>query len=332
MVTRNCLSQKQNVKVSAHKKQMLFVQPVMEGCKRLCFFFWWLMKMFHQPLLHLLMENIRLWDCACQISLPVRLQDQKHSGRSPRNAHNRAYLPSSGLSTVCPLTSWISCRGDGERVDGEGEGAEDAGDQTKCRREQGAPAHYMTDRCSKWAALSTDSNLAASSACTRHTSSAKQWRIMAVHFIPIHVFCSLRHASPLPGWTRASALRAETWAVGRGTMTPPGRWTPEALPQHHLCCCSALCLHSVTSFSHLQPISLWCLGRKGFSGSRFSRFKRDICPKWDGFQKILIKKKTYPCNISYFVHYIISPICFSVSWGCTGIDIVGQKLMIPPLC
>lgn len=30
-----------------------------------------------------------------------------------------------------------------------------------------------------------------------------------------------------------------------------------------------------------------------------------------------------------FFHYIISPICFSVSWGCTGIDIVEQKLMIP---
>lgn len=32
--------------------------------------------MFHQPLLHLFMENIRLWDHAGQISLPVRLQDQ----------------------------------------------------------------------------------------------------------------------------------------------------------------------------------------------------------------------------------------------------------------
>lgn len=38
--------------------------------------------------------------------------------------------------------------GDGERVDGEGEGAaEDAGDQTKCRRERGALACYVTDRC-----------------------------------------------------------------------------------------------------------------------------------------------------------------------------------------
>lgn len=66
------------------------------------------------------MENIRWWDCAGQISLPVRLQDQKHSGRSPRNAHSGVYLPSSGLSQACPLTSWISCRELGKRVDGEG--------------------------------------------------------------------------------------------------------------------------------------------------------------------------------------------------------------------
>lgn len=71
-------------------------------------FSWWLMKMFRRPRLHPSMENIRRWGCAGQISLPVRLQNQKHSGRGPRNAHSRAYLPSPGLSPGCPLTSWIS--------------------------------------------------------------------------------------------------------------------------------------------------------------------------------------------------------------------------------
>lgn len=190
-------------------------------------------------------------DHAGQISLPVRLQDQKHSGRGPRNAHSRAYLLSSGLSTVCPLTSWISCRGDGEGVYEEGERAEDAGDQTKYRREQGALSHYVTDRCRQVSRL-IHWQQPGCILCLHPTHFlCKAWRIMAVHFIPIHIFYSLRDASSLPVWSRA---RAVSWDVGRSTMTAPGRWTPEVLPQHHPSCCSALCLHSVTTFCHLQSI------------------------------------------------------------------------------
>lgn len=212
------------------------------------------MKRFHQPLLHLFMENIILWDHAGQISLPVRIQDQKHSGRSPKNAHSRAYLPSSGLSTVCPLTSWISCRGDGERVDGKDEGTEDAGDQIKCRRGQGALACYMTDRCRQVSCLIHWQQPGCILCLHPAHFLSKAQRIMAVHFISIHVFYTLRRANSLPLKTRASALRAVSWAVGRSTMTAPGRWTPDVLPQHHLSWCSALCLHSVTSFFCLQSI------------------------------------------------------------------------------
>lgn len=213
----------------------------------LLFFFWWLMKIFHQSLLHLFMENIRLQDHAGQISLPVRLQDHKHCGRSPRNAHSRAYLPSSGLSTVRPLTSWISCQRGGERVDGKGEGAEDLGMKQSARGSSKLlPATWQRD-AGKWAASPTDSNLSASSACTQHTSPAKHRELWLC--IPIHVFCNLRHSSSLPVQTRASALWAVSWAAGWSTMTASGRWTPEVLQQHHPSCCSTLCLCSVTIFS-----------------------------------------------------------------------------------
>lgn len=110
-----------------------------------------------------------------------------------------------------------------ERVDGEGV-RETLGTEQKMlgiKQSTGGswellPATWQAD-AGRWATLSTDSKLAASSACNQHPSPAEQQTVTAVWFIPAHVFCRLRHTSLLPTWPGVSAHRAGYWAVGRGT-------------------------------------------------------------------------------------------------------------------
>lgn len=254
-------------------------------------------------------------------------------GRGPRNAHSRAYLPSSGLSSSVLSHDECSAKGMGngcmERVREQKmlEIKESAGGSREV-----FPTTWQTD-AGKWAASSIDSNLAASCACTWHTSSAKDRELWLCISSPSTF--SIVWGMPAPCQCKLepvhSGLWAELWARVPWLLQVALRCS------HSITWAAAQLLPAFSDqFFLSQSISLWCLRRKVFQGLTSLWFKQDICPKWDGFQKILIKKKKQPnqnpCNVSYFVHFVISPICLSVSWGCTGIDIVVQKLMIPPLC
>lgn len=225
--------------------------------------------------------------------------------------------PSSHLMNIQP--------GAGERVDGEGV-RETSGTEQKMvgiKQSTGGsgellPATWQAD-ASRWASLSTDSKLAASSACNRHPSPVEGWRVTAVCFIPIHVSRRLRRSSSLPASAGSSAGRAGGWAVGRGTrqkgcslwVNPWG--APTASP--------VLLLSFVPAFwrpfffSPLQSISLQCLGRKGCSGSCFSAVKVGHLPKMGRFSKKLNKKKIKPMQCFLFCPLHHQPHLFSVFHG-----------------
>lgn len=132
-------------------------------------------------------------------------------------------------------------------------------------------------------------------------------------------------------------LRPELWGEEPGRKAAPHSGTSLALQQHHPCCCSASCLCFCHLFFFFSPFfnafhcDAWV--GKASQGPTFLWLKWDICPKWDGFQKILIKKRNQT-HVMFLILSITSsaPFVFLVSRGCTGIDIVGQKLLILPLC
>lgn len=147
------------------------------------------------------------------------------------------------------------------------------------------PATWRTD-AGKWAASPTDSNLAASSACTRYTSSAKHrelWLCISsssmfsvVWGMPALCQCELEPVH--------SELWAELWA-GVPWLLQPGEplrcsnsitWTAAQLYAR---------ISIFASFSCFQSISLWCLGRKGFSGSHFSMVWAGHLPIMGWFSK-----------------------------------------------
>lgn len=215
--------------------------------------------------------------------------------------------------------------------------AEDGGDQTKHGRERGALAHYMTGRC-------------------KQVSQSFHWqqagRILCLQPAPIPCGGMESYGCvfyPYPRFPQAEAQqlsasqswkqRRQGWGLSRGERYPAERLLlmGELLRCSHCITRAAAqlcaCFLATFFFPLFCPFHCNAWVGKAAQGPASVRLKWDICLKWEGFQKNLIKKK-YQTHAMFLILSITSsaPSVFSVSWGSTGIDIVGQKLVIPPLC